>query len=281
MTQTEANQTPEFIRSSLSLLLNEAAQKAKRLQAEADEAARVQAVWKDLTTYLEKGWHLHIRHLLGKEAALIKSLQVENYPAVASLLAIQHESQEKANNLLRRYPGRFEEACNQHELKIDQDSRHPRYNFDNGFFKLEINESKGLAVLSNYEKGKLIELPADVEPIIEALIAERKRIFSRPFQGKKFLKLLRTQYLAILKKEQQPDGSPISIREITKRLGKTQKGFHVDEFLIDLSRLVEQGPNKIDGFLLDLQQTKDINKGMLLHSQSGRGYVGFILFKKG
>ena len=70
------------------------------------------------------------------------------------------------------------------------------------------------------------------------------------------------------------------IRRITHRLGKNEKGFHTDEFLVDLSRLAEEGPLQVDDVKVDLQQTKDTTQGMLLHGVASSGYVGFIVFRK-
>ncbi len=96
----------------------------------------------------------------------------------------------------------------------------------------------------------------------------------------KVLSKLRHQYLAIVRRDKESDGASIPIRNLTSRLGKNEKGFRTDEFLIDLSRLVESDHLEIDGRRLDLQQTKDAHQGMLLHGAAGRGYIGFITFRK-
>src|SRR5262249_14103360 len=138
---------------------------------------------------------------------------------------------------------------------------------------------KRTARLSNHE-GRLAEIPADIAAVVEAIQQEQKRVFGRAFNGAKFLKLLRAQYKAVVTKEKQTDGASVPIRQITRRLGKNAKGFRTDEFLVDLSRLAEQGPFEIDGRRLDLQQTKDTSQGMLLHGAAARGYVGFVVFKE-
>lgn len=137
-----------------------------------------------------------------------------------------------------------------------------------------------MARLSDNE-GRLAEHPADVQAVVETVQKETQRIFGRAFNGSRFLKSLRAQYKAVLKKENQADGASMPIRQITKRLGKNVKGFRTDEFLVDLSRLAEKGPFEVDGRRLDLQQTKDTNQGMLLHGAAARGYIGFIVFKEG
>ena len=90
--------------------------------------------------------------------------------------------------------------------------------------------------LSNIE-GRICEIPADIEAIIDVLKRENQRLFERSFDAKKFIRKIRTHYLALLKVEKLSDGSSISIRDITRRLAKIEKDFRSDEFLIDLSRL--------------------------------------------
>src|SRR5262249_18391972 len=152
-------------------------------------------------------------------------------------------------------------ACRAANLPLDSDSRHPRYSLEHKFFQIEIDDQRRIARLSNREReGRLAELPADVGAVVDAIQREHTRVFGRSFDGKKFLKQLRTQYLAILKKEKLSEGASVPIRHITRRLGKNIRGFRPDEFLVDLSRLVERGPTQVDGWQLDLQQTKDTNQ---------------------
>jgi len=113
---------------------------------------------------------------------------------------------------------------------------------------------------------------------IQACQREHKRVFERQFDSKKFLKKLRKLYMTILKEDKLQDGSSVAIRRITTRLGKNEKGFRTDEFLIELSHLVSQKQVEIDGRKLDCQQTKDTDRGMYLHIEPKR-YIGSILFR--
>jgi hypothetical protein len=252
---------------------------AKALKAEADAASRIEKVWDNLLSFMAKGWPLHILDLLGREQALLKTMRSEGNPAIPAIEEVYRDAKEQADSVQRRYPTHLEEACRSAKLALDQDSRHPTYNIEHRFFQLKIDERNWTARLSDHE-GRLAELPADISAVVETLLREHKRIFDRPFHGPKFLKLLRSHYLAVAKKGKQDDGASIPIRQITRRLGKNIKGFRSDEFLVDLSRLVEQGPMDIDGYRLDLQQTKDTNQGMLLHGVAARGYIGFVVFRK-
>ena len=268
----------DAVQQRLGELRKAAEQRSRTLKAESDEAARIQKVWEDLASFISRGWHLHVLNLIEQEAALLTNLKDDK--AARSLLEETYRiSKEQAPNILRQFPADLEVACRTAGLPLDRGSRHPRYTFRDGFFVLEVNEQKATARLSDYET-RFDEFPADIGAATEAVQREDKRVFGRPFDGSRFLKKLRSQYLAIVRKENQADGATILIRRITRRLGKNEKGFRTDEFLVDLSRLVQHGPTEIDGARLDLQQTKDTNEGMLLHGLAGRGYVGFIVFRK-
>jgi len=254
-------------------------QEVQKLRTKANELARTAQVWCDFVQYMEKDWPMHLLMLVSKETALLKRMRAENHPAVAPMEEAYRLAKDSADNIIRRFPMFLERACLDRKIPLDTDSRHPNYSFERGFFQLKINEKTYTAQISDHE-GRLAQLPADIQAIIELIQKEHERVFGRSYNGLKFLKSLRSQYKAVIKKTKQPDGSSVPIRHITRRLGKRLKGFRTDEFLVDLSRLVQEGPFEIDGRRLDLQQTKDTSQGMLLHGAAGRGYIGFILFKE-
>lgn len=256
-----------------------ARQRAKALQAEADGAARLLKVWEELSSFVERNWPLHTLDLLEKQRELLRTMRTERHPAIHALDDLLCSAKEEAESVRRRFINGLDEACSKNGIPLDRESRHPRYTFEKGFIQLEIDDQKGLARLSDHE-GRLDEFLADIGAIVEGIQREHARLFGRQFDGRKFLQKLRRNYLAVLEKQGETDGASVPIRRITTRLGKNEEGFRTDEFLVDLSRLVERGPAETDGFRFDLQQTKDTNQGMLLHGAAGRGYVGFITFRK-
>lgn len=251
----------------------------QRLKDEAEVVAQAERAWAEFLAFLEKGWTLHLLALLEKEAPRLKKMRAENHPAIPAIEDAYRRAKEERDRIFRRFPSLLEEAFANSGLSIDPTSRHPKYTLESGFFRLEIDEKKQTARLSDHE-GRLAEIPADVQAVVETVRREHQRLFDRKYNAKKFLQTVRSQYKAIIRKEKQPDGSSVPIRHITRRLGKNVKGFRTDEFLVDLSRLAQDGSLEIDGRRLDLQQTKDTNQGMLLHGAAGRGYVGFIVFKE-
>jgi hypothetical protein len=270
---------PPEITDQVRELHGSAKAEAQRLKAETEEATQAEKVWADFARFLANGWALHLLSLAEKEASRLKQMRAENHSAIPSIDEAYRLAKKESERILRRYPALLEEACRAASLVLDTNSPHPKYSLEGGFFRLDIDEKKRTARLSDHE-GRLADFPADVQAVVETIQREHKRIFGRSFNGVKFLKTLRAQYRAILKKEKQADGASVPIRHITRRLGKNAKGFRTDEFLVDLSRLAEKGPFEIDGRRLDLQQTKDTNQGMLLHGAAARGYIGFVVFKE-
>jgi len=251
----------------------------RKIEAQLAEARKRHQFLSELNTFLKKDWPQHILALLNKESQTIKTIDIDNQALKETLDSIRSSAMEKVAVLQRRFPAFLDEACKTGNLPLDRESRDPQYTFAKGFFTLLIDYQKGRARLSDYE-GRLYEFPSDIGAVVEHVQNEYKRVFGKTFDGQKFLKKLRNHYLAIIKKEGITDGSELPIRRITTRLGKYEKGFRTDEFIVQLSRLVAEGPVEIDNRRVDLQQTKDSHQGIYLHGLTGRGYIGYIMFKE-
>ena len=250
----------------------------KEAQAVLSSAEVNQQAWRDLANQLARGWHLHVRTTTASKGVL---LNPSGEQSIAELLQMLHKAADQAGvEALHRFITNFDHACTSVNLPLDRkQSRHPRYWLAKGFLELNINDVRGTATLSTYE-GRLAELPADVEPVVELIAREHARLFDRPFDGLRMIERLRRHYVALLKKESHQDSNPIPIRTLTTRLGKNESGFRVDEFLVDLARLMERGPRDIEGMRLEFQHTKDTKSGILLPGYSDQGYIGYILFRK-
>lgn len=233
----------------------------------------------ELCTSVDEGMVFKAQYLLRHKCHLIAALESWCDEIRALLVQIKSTTTEQAKTAMRSYPRDLEVACAAASIPLDKDSRHPKYTLDGGFFTLVIDEGMAIARLSDYE-GKLDELPADVDAVVQLLQKEHNRVFGRKRNNKQFLAKLRKQYVAVIEKSGKTDGDKVPIRQITSRLRKNEKGFRTDEFLIDLSRLVDGGKVTIGGRRLDLQQTKDTIQGMLLHGPAGRAYFEFIVFRK-
>lgn len=196
------------------------------------------------------------------------------------LMRIFQNAKEECKKIAREYPALIQNACLKEEgLLLDQTSMHPKYTFYNGFITLEINESTLEAKVYTRE-GNLFVKPFDISIVISSMKQEIDRIFKRPFNAEQFAKKLFSNYSSTIQKEKKSMGDQIPIRRITTRLGKNQKNFRTDEFIVDLSKLIERGAPLINGYKLDLGHTKDDRSGILLHRLESHGYIGFISFRK-
>jgi hypothetical protein len=258
----------------------EAAQEhAKQLRQQADDATKAAGIWSRLLESRDRGLWFRLRALIDEERVFFHRLRESGDPVVVPLEKLYKEAKEQTEDLLHSLPRDIEKLAERENLALDRSSRHPKYTFKDGFITLQIDEAKRIAKISNYEV-KVSEIPADIATIGEVLKSEETRLFSRKFDGARFLQKLRTTYVAILKKEKRPDGDPVPLRTITRKLASNDKVFRRDEFLIDLSKLAMEGPAEVSGYRFELQQTKDANQGMLLYGPAGRGMVNLLIFNK-
>jgi len=252
-----------------------AKQKIDMLKTKSGKRTKHSELLEKLQLFLNKGLTFSILRLLDQKELPGKA-ETFSPELLTAINEIQAVVRNEAIRKMNRFPALFEEVCNSNKIVFDWDSRYPRYNFFNGFLRLDVIESAGLARLSSTE-GIIGEVPADMELIVELVLQEFRRLFDRPFDERRFLRKIRNQYLAIVKKENAPDGSSIHIRKITSRLGHNEKGFKNDEFIVDISKLLKSKNVDIHGKRLSFQQTKDTSKGLFIPGEFG-GYVGFVQF---
>ena len=260
-------------------------QEIKQLEDRLKVAKTLRKFTTALALYVQSSKPLHILELQTKESKLLQQIQDFQPVVYADIQQIFKAAEQEAKALEPfsvKFPKLFSQACQEAGLTIDPDSRHPIYTFDNKFFEVKLNEAKKTVRISNCEAERLADFPADIPAAIETLQRERKRVFHKAEDSLAFLKLLRQEYLTIIKTEHKQDGDSIPIRPIIHTLENNKEIDHYapDEFVVALSRLLKEGQTQIDGFQLDLQQTKDTEAGVLPITEASRGYVGFLLFKK-
>lgn len=258
----------------------ETAQKTAELELELKRSKALQRLFEDLLSFRDKGWSLHLKSLCEREAELLKPLREQDHPCVGPLEDLYRQAKQRAGRMATIIPSEIEPLAKASGIEIDPRSRHPLYRFGrDGFLEAKVDDQKLTCTVGTRE-GKLATLPADPAAILEAVGEELKRLFSRDFNGESFLADLYDAYHALTRTPSKANDDPIPIREIFAQMVKKAKGYKRDEFLVDLSRLVEQGPPETSGFRFDLQQTKDTQEGILLLGAAGRGMVNLLIFKK-
>ena len=252
---------------------------ALELKQQAEVAAKAANIWSRVLEARDKGHWFRLRALIEEEKSYFHQLREAGEPVVGALETLYKEAKEQTADLLLSLPRDIEKLAEREDLALDRTSRHPKYTFKDGFIALLVDESKRVARISNYE-SKMGEVPLDIESIGAVMKSEEARLFARKFEGVKFLQKLRATYLAILKKEKRPDGSPVPIKAISRKMASNDAKFRRDEFLIDLSRLAVEGPAESSGFKFELQQTSDASQGMLLYGPASRGMINLLIFTK-
>jgi hypothetical protein len=271
--------TPQY--DWLQGCLATATERVERLKNELKEANREEGAWQALLKEAQGGLWCHVLATMERQKDFFHCLRTEEHPVIPQLEDLFRQAKSEVEDAMFSLPRDMERVVERLELPLDKvQSRHPKYFFRDGFLTVEIAEKKHLAKISTYE-GKLAEFPADIAAIEERLAKENDRLFNRKFDGKKFLKQLRTAYLAVLKKEKRKDGEEVPLRQVMTQLAKKKNsGFKRDEFVLNLSWLTEKGPASVDGKKFQLQQTKDSSQGVLLYGPSARGMVNLLVFSK-
>ena len=258
-----------------------ASQEAATLKTQFDHFKSLQKFLEELISYRDKGWLLHLKALCDRESERLKALRAAGHSSIDAIEQHYREAQVSAKGVPATMPSDIERLATSAGLSIDRKSRHPRYFFaKDGFIEARIDDHRLTATISTRE-GKIATMHADPPAIIEAISAGSQRLFGRKFSGSRFLGDVRKAYKAAVKtRKEARDGEPVPLREIYVQMTKKDKGYKRDEFLVDLSNLVELGPAETSGYKFELQQTKDTHEGILLLGAAGRGMVNLLVFKK-
>lgn len=267
------------ITPKILLLKRKTVDEIKECEQALKELRQLELFLGKLFSYLQGMKLQHILALTQKEKSAMDSFRTKDPDSFSSLQAALSGIRNEAQAILKRFPRLFQQACEKEGLIIDESSSHPKYSFFDGFFIVEISESKGTAVIRD-RMSRLHELPCDISEITALIKEEHKRVFQRPFDENKFLKKLFKYYSDLVKKEKKSIGDSIAITTIMNIFKAREKSFKADEFLFDLSRLAEGGAQQIEGHMLDFQHTKDTESGILLYRHESGGYIGYILFRR-
>jgi hypothetical protein len=230
----------------------------------------------NLADLLEKNWWFHILHLIERQSSQLPVLPFFELDRDRVKVIAEYANQEAQRQQLH-FPKLFADACEEAGIPLDA-SPHPRYTTDHYFIEIIIDDRKRTARIENYV-SELATLPMDISAVVQKLKETRTRLFDRDFNASEFIDNLYTDYLAVKESEQIRDGEAVSIRSITKLRRKDSKSFRVDEFSVDVSRLLQSGTTTTsNGYRLRFEQTKNTSQGIIV--PGGQGYIGYIRFDK-
>lgn len=256
----------------------QAEQEVREAQAALAGAQGGLKAWSDLREAVRTRYYGRIVQILTEDAAFFSALRRANDPAIPDLERLYRYSLGQLENLSQNFAHLFEEACSSCGVALDSGSRHPKYSIA-GFIQLQVDDRKKAAQLSTRD-GPTVELALDPAVVANELKRNCSRLFERPLDAKKFLAGLRRAYRAVLKEEKRKLGDEVPLRRVANRLGKNWKSLAMDEFNVDLARVLKSGDLVVEGERMHLNHTRDTRMGMLLHGFESGGYVGFISFKK-
>lgn len=257
-------------------------QREERLQHELADVHDRAPLLDELHQYVHDKWPLHILDWFSRNKALVEDIGRSIKTGLpGAMTCTVREATQDADELKKRYSFWMDTTAAKRRFKPDATSRHPVYRFQSGFFTVTISEPGCTARIDDLAGPLADRMPADPEAIIKYLLQERIRIFDRSFDIQAFIRQLLKNYLAIVDRDADVKvGEPIPIRRITGRLHDNEKGFRNDEFLVDLTRLLDSHVSDVDGWTLSLEQTKEIERGLYVFPRYGKGYVGFLRFTR-
>ncbi len=279
-----------FDSRSLETLIQEATKEEADLtkeiedaQTKRNEVGKLKKFLENLDRYRNKDWCIHIKQHCEKKKDFLSGLRKQSHPSISDIEGLYRDAKARADELVKALPGNIDRLAQEVGLQLDRSrSRHPRYYFGNhGFVEVQVNDNQQMARISTRE-GRLDEIPADAQAIIMAVQKEVKRLFERKFSDGQLLKDLYSTYKEVLKKTKAREGDPTRIRDVFDAMTnrKRYRKYRRDEFLVDLSRLIEKGLGTTGGYQFNLQQTRDTESGVLLLGAAGQGMVNLLTFRK-
>lgn len=257
-------------------------QTEERLQQDLTEVHNRLPLFNELHQYVHDKWPLHVMDWFSRNKAVVEEIDHSIKGRLSSaMMRTLREATEGSDELKKRYPFWMDTTAAKLKFKPDPASRHPVYRFRDGFFTVTISEPSYTARIEDLAGPLVDRMPADPDAVVSYLLQEKARIFGRPFDAAAFLQRLLRTYVAIVEKDPELKvGEAVPIRHITGRLRDNEKAFHNDEFLVDLTKLLDSHVSDIDGWKWSLEQTKEIERGLYVFPKYGKGYVGFLRFTR-
>lgn len=211
---------------------------------------------------------------LSRAQSLIKDHETEYGDAVAALRALWQDCQQRAKAAVADSVRTFPDGAETAGLKLDSSSRHPRYSFDSHAIDVELVERELVARI-DVRHGERVKEPLDVPSVVDRVLAEHRRLFERPWKAEEFLTQL---YEAYQRHQHASEG--VSLRQLATTMAGKGKRVRLDEFAVDLGRLVRDPAILTSPVKITTNQTRDTEHGLLLHGLEHGGYVLSICMEK-
>lgn len=158
-------------------------------------------------------------------------------------------------------------------LQLDASARHPRYSLSGGFLVIDVDERRLVATVRARD-GQPVRVGADASAIASTVKKIHDRLFraDRPVLNRQ---MLVAAYERVLHEDGLAPGADVPITRVRAAL-RLPKGAKLggDEFNVDLATLLRSPP--ADASRVAVANTRQTEKGMLLHGMEAVGYVGYL-----
>lgn len=204
--------------------------------------------------------------LLTRQADVLRQREDRDGDLVGTLRDLYRQCSERATAAAKDSVRQFSAAAEAAGLEFDSSSRHPRYSLYDHAIDVELDE-RGLKATIAVRQGERSRMPLDIVPLVRRIKEEHDRLFAREWAPQAFLASLKKAYKPLSKKREK-----VPLRDLAAAMSKPKKP-RLDEFSVDLGRLlrdpiVENGSTKVS-----VDQTRDTKNGLLLHGLQHSGYV--------
>lgn len=208
---------------------------------------------KEATSYVEARHPDVHRRLMGLRDALI--------PQVDRVIA----------ELPRSLPAALEE----HGVPLDGSSRSPKFTVARSYV-IAVVDPGGRRASVQTRTGKKERVPVDPDVLANHIKDLWARCFERETNLPDVARMLREAWAALARPEQPR----VAMRPLLKELAARNKQFSIDEFAVDLARLVGSKAETVpEAAGLHLDHTKSDAEGLLLPGLEQQGYFGYVSFE--
>src|SRR5262249_13889742 len=112
-----------------------------------DQAQHTHRLWEALSGFIRKGYPSQALLLLRDESDFIRRFPASEAHVVERLRLLYGELETRARSVASGFGRSFPAAAREAGIQIDTTSRHPKYTFNQGFLKLDLDERELTAKL--------------------------------------------------------------------------------------------------------------------------------------
>lgn len=257
--------------------VEERQQQIKVLQREQRNLRAVAALASALTTELAAS-HFGAALFTIERSKDARTYLQDQQPSVDERIeALRTSLLPRVDEIIGELPRSLPAALEARGITLDASSRSPKFTVERSFVVATIDR-KGRQAIVQTRGGKKERVAVDADVLADHIAASWQRCFERTTDLAAVARRVRDAWTTLAK----PGKPRVSVPALLAELGAHDKQFALDEFAVDLSRLVSSGPGSVpEAASLRLDHTKNDAEGLLLPGLEQRGYFGYVSFYEG